>query len=390
MNDQQDIPPHVVFEQLFIEMRRYRDLEHRIVVWWTTILLAIMAAFVGFAENAVLGSWQVSLIGVSFVGALGYVMWRLMEYSNQRYNQLRKKAEKHYYQEAFKLPEMCPSGFGLMTWAMAIITFGFCIVLFVLWFIPARGGTEMDVASVVLVVRTAAYVVLVAKTLGETRKMAEAADSSAEAAREQVEATLAGRAGVLVNDPMTVKQFLGEHNKDGDEPSGKDWDGLNEKWLVIQVTNGGNNTAMNVRLCAKWKCGHESAPSEKTGRMRSACECVRYLRCMVTTPGKIEELEKKEVGTWQVWQLRRDESRFVLMPKPPSDVCEKERDDKHALGLVWWGPGYLKWSNAIILQPPETAGRRWGSNWNRARPLRGKAGHAYWPRQNCGPLPDRE
>ena len=252
----------------------------------------------------------------------------------------------------------------------------------VLWIFWHSGRGTNAAQTIVLSVQT----LVLAITAGFVVWYAWEAKRAADAGEEHVEATLLGRAGVLVNDPMTVKEFLEEHDKDGDEPSGESWERLDEKWFVIQVTNQGGSTAANVRLCAKWMDGSPAAPGEQTGRMRSACECVRYLQCMATTPDKIEDLEKKEVGTWQEWQLRGDESRFMLMRKPPSDACDKEWDDKHALGLVWWGPGYLHWSTNIMVQHPKTKGGKWGCGWERARPRRGDKWKEFWPRQECGPL----
>ncbi len=238
--------------------------------------------------------------------------------------------------------------------------------------------------TIVLGVQT----LVLAVTAGFVVWYAWEAKRAADAGEEHVEATLLGRAGVLVNDPMTVKEFLEEYDKDkdGEKPSEEGWELLDEKWFVIQVTNQGDNTAANVRLCAKWMGGSPAAPGEQTGRMRSACECVRYLRCMATTPDEIEKLEKKEIGTWREWQVRGDESRFMLMPKPPSDVCDKDWDDKHALGLVWWGPGYLKWSSNVMVQHPKTKAGKWGGGWERARPRRGDEWKEFWPRNPNGKL----
>ncbi len=210
MDDKNKVSADTAFEQLFIEMRRYRDLEHRIVTWWTTILLAIMAAFVGFGGDRVQLSWVVKGFGIVFVVALGFVMWRLVKHSNVRYRQLRAKSEKPpYCERAFRLPcaprlrettwfrhipvlgqipqlgRIRLSGFFFMTLAMFIITAGFCA--FLLW-IPAKGATQMNAVSWMTAVQTIALVataIILGFTLCRVVQYAKAARRQAEILADQ-------------------------------------------------------------------------------------------------------------------------------------------------------------------------------------------------------------
>ncbi len=225
MNCKNEVTADTVFRELYAEMRRYRDLEHRIVTWWTTILLAIMAAFVGFGRDAAPLSSGVKVFGLLFVPALAVVMWRLMKYSNDRYHELRKRTEKYYYQEAFDLPktprlrertwfrripllgripqlgQIRLSGLFFMTVPMAIITLGFCSFL---W-IPIKGATQVNGATYIvaganmMLWQTRALWVtagILLATLCAVICYARAAQRSADAQEELTEATLRARTGL--------------------------------------------------------------------------------------------------------------------------------------------------------------------------------------------------
>ncbi len=393
MSDKEKICGDTVFRQLFIEMRRYRDLEHRIVTWWTTILVAIMAAFVGFGRDAISLSCGARLFATVFVLVLASVMWLLMRYSNKRYHERWDKAKEYYPHPALRL---CPkprlfetcilksirmSGFQLMQWAMGIITLGFCIFL---WWIPTKGAAQVnDVAYTVggtnmLLWQTIGVWFQAIFLLGAViyaACYARAARQQVDVTQEQVEATLAGRAGLFVNDPLTAEQFMEHSARVRGIEQQPNWEHVKDEWLVIEVTNGGDN-AMNVRLCAKWKGGHESAEWDK---MMSESECVSEIESMVNnSKGKPAE-GAKQVGTWQVWQLRSGESMFVCSPRP-----DTEDEKKRVLGLIWWAPGYLKWSQCIQLEEKDG---KWGGNWSFGKPLRDEKGKAYWPRRKGGKLP---
>ena len=355
MSDKQKISPETVFQQLYIEMRRYRNLEHRIVIWWTTILLAIMAAFVGFGGDAVALCCEAKVFAILFVGGLGYVMWRLMGYANQRYRQLRDKAKKDYYQEAFSLPEMCPSGFELMTWAMFIITVGFCILLL----IPLEGATEMNAPTwivagptIALVAITAYYAYLVSKTLGETKKMAKATEEQGQATRRLVEAALADRASLVVveGDERSIKTVGDYAAKDINKIPGLTDDRSKHNWLVIEIKNVGMRTAWNVSATAYWEPlmdGYEQGvDATNVGEMKEAlCDAGEHEG---EYDGKLQEC-------WRIWKFGPGKPRFFYFP-PPGE-CDKNAHIK----FTWYDPVYYPWTNQVTIIKK---GCQWYTQWN--------------------------
>lgn len=396
MNCKNKVTADTAFAQLFIEMRRYRDLEHRIVTWWTTILLAIMAAFVGFGGDVVPLPSEVRWFGIGFVFLLGSAMWCLMKYSNNRYQERWKKTKEYYCHPAFalspkpplfencRLKWICPSGFQITTTVMAIITLGFCGFF---WWISAKGASQMNDATYIVAginwtawqtITLGATAIILLITLVHVKRYAAAARASAKATEDQVEATLRGQAGVFVTDPIwTVKEYprhLGEHSGLGRSDSGEAMSTatlkhnflFEDEWLAIEIVNEGASRAVNISLWAKWvPCSDASA--EQRGDMQPAPRCTTEI---VPTLNKVgDEIARwgQDFKVWRRWDLGPGESVLACLVPPGKEVC----DDQRELVLTWYDPAYACRRCIIQLnkqKPVHEKQGKWTTSWNKIPP----------------------
>ena len=89
--------PDMIYEQLYTEMRRFRDHEKAVVTWYTTILLAMMGALISFSAQTnvqiddMLKLTLAALI-VAVTGSMHYLIW----YTSRRYRDLRDYTNEHY------------------------------------------------------------------------------------------------------------------------------------------------------------------------------------------------------------------------------------------------------------------------------------------------------
>lgn len=233
-----------------------------------------------------------------------------------------------------------------------------------LWTTGHPEATLLLVQTIVLV----ATAIILAFTLvsvkhyaHEAWRTAEAAHQQVEVTQEQVEATLTGKTAIFLEPPIKTVE---EYRRDG-----YDMGNLPPKWLILKVTNEGQMKAINVEACASWTCprGHESAPDY--GAMKKE--------------GELHKFDQKEYGTWWAWRLRPGELRCFYL-KPPERGHPNDPREGRCLGLIWWGPGYTKWTNWILLQ--EEDGGKWSMNWLLGKPRRGA--YDCWPQTEGGDLPE--
>lgn len=121
-----------MYEQLYIEMRRYRDHEQGVVTWWTSILLAVVAGMMHFStrEQGIHYGVRVGLV-IALVW-LSSAMTCLIDYTNRRYHDLRKHTNKYYdhvFQPRPELTVMRIGGFIRTLIPMWIVTIGACALL---------------------------------------------------------------------------------------------------------------------------------------------------------------------------------------------------------------------------------------------------------------------
>ncbi len=134
-----------MYEQLYIEMRRYRDHEQWVATWYTTILLAILAAAMhswtkdGSQELLhAMHYWHIMCIAIG-LGLLSYAMTWLILYTNRRYNDLRAHVKKYYdniAQPRFDLARMWPRGYVrtlIPLWIVTLACWG--LLYYVLWYV---------------------------------------------------------------------------------------------------------------------------------------------------------------------------------------------------------------------------------------------------------------
>ncbi len=217
----------------------------------------------------------------------------------------------------------------------------------------------------------------------ETKELVSESQKQTEVLREQVEGELAGRAGLFVStDIPSVEEYV--KSKTGEsipDEWKRNWKAIDENWLVPKIANHGEMTAVNIGLYARWVPGSYEG-SEERATMQYAPRRPSEMRSALDNLDKeVEKWRKKEktVKAWTSPSLGEGESIVACLPAPEDDDAEDDR----AVGLIWWGPGYLKWTSWIKLNPEKNG--TWPTNWLLAKPRRG--GYDCWPQTECGDLP---
>ncbi len=121
-----------MYQQLYTEMRRYRDHEQGVVTWWTTILLAVVAGIIHFSTQGQGIHYSVRVGLIVGVLSLSAAMTCLIAYTNRRYHDLRKHTNKYYdhvFQPRPELTVMGIGGFIRTLIPMWIVTIGACALL---------------------------------------------------------------------------------------------------------------------------------------------------------------------------------------------------------------------------------------------------------------------
>ncbi len=122
----------IMYEQLYTEMRRYRDHEHGVVTWWTTILLALVAGIIHFSTHGQGIHYGIRVVLVVTVVCLSSAMTCLIAYSNRRYHDLREHTNKYYdhvFQPRLRLTDMSIGGFERTLIPVWIVTIAACVLL---------------------------------------------------------------------------------------------------------------------------------------------------------------------------------------------------------------------------------------------------------------------
>lgn len=96
----EQIEPDTIYAQLYIEMRRFGERDRAVVTWYTTILLAMIGAVIGYWPHFDLGDTgallelKVTLAAliVAVTGTMHYLIW----HTNRRYRDLRDYTNNHY------------------------------------------------------------------------------------------------------------------------------------------------------------------------------------------------------------------------------------------------------------------------------------------------------
>jgi len=133
----EQIEPDAIYAQLYTEMRRFRDHEKAVVTWYTTILLAMIGAVIGYWPHIDLGDTgdmlelKVTLAALIVVvtGSMHYLIW----YTSRRYRDLRDYTNEHYDREPNRPPLVLRnvplSGHNATIILLWILTFAFGCVL---------------------------------------------------------------------------------------------------------------------------------------------------------------------------------------------------------------------------------------------------------------------
>jgi hypothetical protein len=90
------IDAKVAYEQIFHEMRRYRDYELTVATWWNTVLLALFSGII-WAKSQAAGnfaytlsqSWTANFLLTAFVLAMGAGILHSLRYTSVRYSTWR-------------------------------------------------------------------------------------------------------------------------------------------------------------------------------------------------------------------------------------------------------------------------------------------------------------
>ena len=122
------------YEQVYEEMRRFRNLEYTFLAWYTTMLLAILGAGISLAAKAQKGlpSAVADLAPLVVVGLLlistivSYLIW----YSNRNYRELRENVKHHYKEPALRVEKVPFKGHYAMQVLLWAVTFVCCSVLY--------------------------------------------------------------------------------------------------------------------------------------------------------------------------------------------------------------------------------------------------------------------
>jgi hypothetical protein len=97
--NQNEVSRDTVYEQLCIEMRRYRDYQMVITGWYTTLLLGTIAGLFSIRGTHIRfeGFWILAFGAfIAIVGGfIGYIIW----YSHKRYQQLRELTDHKFPRE---------------------------------------------------------------------------------------------------------------------------------------------------------------------------------------------------------------------------------------------------------------------------------------------------
>ncbi len=121
-----------MYAQLYTEMRRYRDHEQRVVTWWTTILLAVVAGIIHFSTQGQGIHYGIRVVLVVTVVCLSSAMTCLIAYTNRRYQDLREHTNRYYdhvFQPRPELTVMRIGGFIRTLIPMWIVTMAACALL---------------------------------------------------------------------------------------------------------------------------------------------------------------------------------------------------------------------------------------------------------------------
>jgi len=131
-HNQRPLSVDTMYQQLYTEMRRYRDHEHGVVTWWTTILLAVVAGIIHFSTQGQGIHYGIRVGLIVGVLSLSAAMTCLIAYSNRRYHDLREHTNRYYdhvFQPRPELTVMRIGGFIRTLIPMWIVTIGACALL---------------------------------------------------------------------------------------------------------------------------------------------------------------------------------------------------------------------------------------------------------------------
>ncbi len=129
---QRPLSVDTMYQQLYTEMRRYRDHEQGVVTWWTTILLAVVAGMIHFSTQEQGIHYGIRVVLVVSVVCVSSAMTCLIAYTNRRYLDLREHTNEYYdcvFQPRLWLTRMRPGGFIRTLIPMWIVTIGACALL---------------------------------------------------------------------------------------------------------------------------------------------------------------------------------------------------------------------------------------------------------------------
>ena len=168
---------------------------------------------------------------------------------------------------------------------------------------------------------------------------------------EQVNATrlLVSHAYPFITDPVeTVKDYA----RKGRAAAGLGADKYH--WLVIEITNEGEGTLMNIWVSANWLPKGYGPLLEVESRGYITAE-----EDFGTFDGEIKEV-------WRQWRLRAHDSRLFYFPPPP---YPRNHLSNHALRIRWSDPNYDCWENEVRVFYKDDQDT-WCTNWDRVTPRR--------------------
>ena len=213
-----------------------------------------------------------------------------------------------------------------------------------LWYSGERQASILAGQTIILLVETIALfltaIILVA-TLHYVVRYAEAAEKMAKTTELTLRVNLLSRLALYITDPIkTVGDYADEgHTHDKLGPGKQDW-------LMIEITNEGDHTAINIWAWANWKRGFGNVEATPSGTMQPLCKFSKF------------DGEEKEV--WREGRLLPGKSRLFYVC-PPSTPRPSDGGAQGILRLEWWDIARIRWRHEIIIF--QRKDDRWYTNW---------------------------
>ncbi len=258
---------------------------------------------------------------------------------------------------------------------------GFVVAEFLLilvassWHGHAHAGRLVRANTVLLAVQTlvlAATLCYVYKYVVAAQKSTVAAQTSALVAQLQVEVARCAAVGaaVFLSDPvLTVHQFVQELKDPCARDKMEKWvqnGDVENHWLMIEITNEGKGSAMNVKVKAEWPphvgkgddkaCAQGWMPSTQRGEEWNN-DSLYFGNVPWVSPDKRKAWQNGlERDAWRIWRLDPGYKALLYFREPAGDAA--------LFTLTWFDVFY--WQEPPLKMKITKQGDKWYADWGPA------------------------